>query len=59
MKKFLIGISKTILSALLGILFAYTIISCMNTEDELVNKYCSGLSGYEYGQCQAQIYGGK
>lgn len=56
MKRFLIEISKTILSVLIGLLFAYAIISCINAEDALVDKYCSGLSGYEYGQCQASIY---
>lgn len=56
MKRFLIEISKIILSVLLGILFACAIISCMNAEDELVNEYCSCSSGYEYGQCQALIY---
>lgn len=42
--------------SLVGILMAFIILSCAAKEDELVNKYCSGLSGYEYGQCQMTIY---
>lgn len=45
-----------IIGILLGIIFSYLIITSIKLEDDLVDKYCSGLSGYEYGQCQAQIY---
>ncbi len=43
-------------SLLLGILFSMAIISCAEHEDRLVDKHCSGLTGYEYGACQASIY---
>ena len=47
---------ETILGLLLGLIFGWMILSCMAAEDALVDKYCSGLSGYEYGKCQAEIY---
>lgn len=36
--------------------FVYGIMYSAQKEDELVRTHCSGLSGYEYGQCQASIY---
>lgn len=47
---------EIITSIIFGLIFGWMILSCMAAEDALVDKYCSGLSGYEYGQCQAQIY---
>ena len=41
---------------LLVAIFCFLIFGCAQKEDELVSKHCSGLSGYEYGQCQASIY---
>lgn len=48
---------KDILAGLiLGLVFGGMILACAQAEDELVQKHCSGLSGYEYGACQASIY---
>ena len=43
-------------SMLFAIVFTFMVISCAAHEDRLVEEYCSGLSGYEYGACQASIY---
>jgi hypothetical protein len=43
-------------SMLIAIVFTLMVISCAEREDQLVNKYCGHLTGYEYGACQASIY---
>lgn len=43
-------------SMLIAIVFTLMVISCAEHEDQLVKEHCSGLSGYEYGICQASIY---
>lgn len=48
---------KEILASMLfAIVFTLMVISCAAREDQLVKEHCSGLSGYEYGACQASIY---
>ena len=45
---------------LFGMLFGLIIVLFLaygfEQEDKLVEKHCQGLSGYEYGQCVANIY---
>lgn len=48
MKEFLV-------SLVLGLLFSLAISSGIAAEDNLIEQQCSGLSGYEYGVCQASI----
>ena len=43
-------------SMLIVIVFALTVVTCAEHEDQLVKEHCSGLTGYEYGQCQASLY---
>ena len=43
-------------SMIIGLLFGLMITTCAEHEDRLVEKHCSGLTGYEYGACQASIY---
>ena len=45
-----------ILGAIFAIAFSLMIVTCAEHEDRLVDKHCSGLTGYEYGACQASIY---
>lgn len=47
---------ELIAGLLFGILCVGMILQCAEAENGLVNKHCSGLSGYEYGVCQASIY---
>ena len=49
MKEFLIMMAMAIA---LGCMFAHG----LEKEQELIDKHCAGLSGYEYGKCQAGIY---
>ena len=41
---------------LLTSFFVFGMIYSAQKEEELVKQHCSGLTGYEYGQCQASIY---
>lgn len=43
-------------SMLVTIVFTLMVVTCTEHEDQLVNKHCGHLTGYEYGQCQASIY---
>ena len=43
-------------SMLIAIVFTLMVISCAECEDQLIKEHCSGLTGYEYGTCQASIY---
>ena len=45
-----------ILGAIFVIALALAVISCAECEEQLVKEHCSGLTGYEYGACQASIY---
>lgn len=45
-----------ILGAIFAIALALMVISCTESEDQLVKEHCAGLTGYEYGTCQASIY---
>lgn len=45
-----------ILGAIFAIALALTVVTCAEREDQLVKEHCSGLTGYEYGTCQASIY---
>ena len=45
-----------ILGAIFAIALSMMIVSCAEHEDRLVEKHCSGLTGYEYGACQSSIY---
>ena len=36
-------------SMLIAIVFTLMVISCAEHEDQLVNKHCGHLTGYEYG----------
>lgn len=47
---------KCLLAVAVFFLIGYMVLDCAEKEDELVKKHCSGLTGYEYGQCQAIIY---
>ena len=48
---------KDILAGLiLGLVFGSMILTCAARKEELVQKHCSGLTGYEYVVCQASIY---
>ena len=48
---------KELLASLfIGILFSMMVIACAEREDQLVNKHCGHLTGYEHGVCQASIY---
>lgn len=49
MKEFLIMMAMAII---FGWMFAHS----LEKEQELIDKHCKGLSGYEYGECQASIY---
>lgn len=43
-------------SVLFGLGFGYAILACAEHEDQLVEKHCGHLTGYEYGVCQETIY---
>lgn len=43
-------------SILIAFGFSFAVITCAAHEEQLVNKHCGHLTGYEYGQCQASIY---
>lgn len=45
-----------ILGAIFAIAIAFAVVTCAAHEDQLVKEHCSGLTGYEYGTCQASIY---
>ena len=45
-----------ILGAIFVIALALMVATCAEHEDQLVKTHCSGLTGYEYGACQASIY---
>lgn len=45
-----------ILGAIFAIALALTVVTCAEHEEQLVNKHCGHLTGYEYGACQASIY---
>ncbi len=48
---------KEIIAGLLfGLLFSFMILGCAEKEQKLIDNHCSGLTGYQYGQCQASIY---
>lgn len=48
---------KELLFTILIVSFcAFAILDSAQKEEDLVKKHCSGLTGYEYGQCQASIY---
>jgi len=51
---------KEFMNALLVValffLMGWMVLDCAKQEEDLVKKHCSGLTGYEYGQCQASIY---
>ncbi len=49
-------LKEFIAGALLTLVMVSAIFFSMVQEDNLVEKHCAGLSGYEYGQCQASIY---
>lgn len=53
MKKTIITI---LFSILFGLGFCYAVFTCAEQEDQLVEKYCGHLTGYDYGICQETIY---
>ena len=53
MKKTIITI---LFSMLFGLSFFYAMLACAEQEDQLVEKHCGHLTGYDYGICQETVY---
>lgn len=45
-----------ILGAIFVIALTLMVVTGIEREDQLVDKYCGHLTGYEYGKCQMSIY---
>lgn len=49
-------LKEIIAGLVVGILFSGMILGCAEREQKLIKEHCSNLTGYEYGQCQTNIY---